>query len=301
MARSKKLVIRDPPPPPVRRSNRRRATTSASRQTQEPQWMDLTTNSPSESPPASPSSPRPSIVTPLIADSSPKVRRAPRRPPSLTAVDSPPSPSLATIDIHSPPLPTLADTTPTTFTAGANPKLGPEVNLNFSPNSLLEGLTTSDSSVEEDDLMAISSPSPTNLNEATVYLLTWYDQPCTHSPEHTVINNSALHTVEENIECETNPPTVKEGSVEFVHFAQTVEDHFEFDIGTHSVGEANTEFPTGEIDLEADLRGRTSIPTKKRKGLGRVFTTKSKPVERQPTRKRANRTPTPLEPPRKSS
>ncbi|XP_024964514.1 proline-rich receptor-like protein kinase PERK10 [Cynara cardunculus var. scolymus] len=199
MARSTRPVIRDPSPLPVQRSNRRQAATSSLRCTSDPEWVVLTANNPSSSPPSSPSPPRPRLVTTFITDSSPRAKRITRRPSSSPPIaDSLPtsSPPIVEAPPSSPPAVTNTPAhTPTNLPAKENPNLGIEVNPILSPNFLVEGLTASDSSEGEEDFMQMKIPSPTNFNDTKVYLLTWSDHHTTHEP--TTMADSAPHTVEE--------------------------------------------------------------------------------------------------------
>ncbi|XP_024986544.1 merozoite surface protein CMZ-8-like [Cynara cardunculus var. scolymus] len=157
----------------------------------------VATGSSSSSPPSSPSPPRPHIVTPLIADCSPpRARRTLRRPPSPPPPPPPPPstvepPSLPSrmIDINASP-PSSPPSSPPTV---SSPKLGSEVNPISSPNELIEGVTTSDSS--EDELFIPPCSPSTVLSPPKMYFLTWYDHPCTQMP--TVLADPIPHTVED--------------------------------------------------------------------------------------------------------
>ncbi|XP_024969643.1 proline-rich receptor-like protein kinase PERK10 [Cynara cardunculus var. scolymus] len=245
----KRTAVRDPPQS-VRRSNRRQACASASRRTGEPEMIDLAANSsPSTSPPSSPLLPRPPIVTPLLADSSPlRARRMPHRPPSPPppSTDCPPSPP-PTSNITPPSSPPAAVATiappPSSPPVDTSPNLGGEVSPISSHNLPVEGLTTSDSS-EDENFVPPKSPS-TVLSPSKLYFLTWYDQPCAHMPEATVLTDSTPHIVEDEI---------------------VGLDHIEM----HDREEVY-DTPHSEADSEANIRNLTPIPTKKIKGLGRIF------------------------------
>ncbi|XP_024996770.1 leucine-rich repeat extensin-like protein 5 [Cynara cardunculus var. scolymus] len=235
----------------------------------------------SSPPPSSPSPPRPPIVTPLIADPSPpRERRTPRHPPSPPPeIDNPPSPPPPSNVAPPSPLARMIDINqlpPSSPPTVSSPNLGNEVHPVSRLHELVEGLTTSDSS-EDEHFIPPCSPS-TVLSPPKIYLLTWYNHPCTRMP--TVLTDPIPHTGEdESVGLEDIDLNEMDEDISTPHSEHDHEANVEPDEET--VVEADV-----EPDLEAEVRNLTSIPTRKRKGLRRIFATRSKVVHSQPLKKR---------------
>ncbi|XP_024965114.1 MICAL-like protein 1, partial [Cynara cardunculus var. scolymus] len=193
--------------------------------------------------------------------SSPEAENSPSPSPPST---HPPSPPARMIDINQPPPSSPTD---------SSPILGNEVHSDSRLHELVEGLTTSISS-EDEHFIPPGSPS-TVISPQKVFLLTWYNHSCTRMPA--VLTDPIPHTGEdESVGLEDIVLNDHEAAVEPV-LDTDIED-------------------TAEPDLEAEVRNLTSIPTKKRKGLGRIFATRSKAVLGQPLKKKPRRAPPSVQP-----